>query len=407
MAHFTSGIKFGTASMRALDVDSRAMLDIENGRKRRSHLVGIASIFAIWLGLGFLAGLANLHDGRAAGFNASIWRHVTFFILLLLPLPILGSVLYLICENYRDQIIRPRNLLILLLALLFLFMPIFTLYELSYMHYRSKKTLPNSAELYVKFSTFYFLIDSMIVMLAASMQLAFAYWKINVLQFHQSYTANQEILALRLKKLRGQLEPDFLLHSLRQVADYVVVAEKKEAFRAVVRLSDMLRYVLDSQQEENLSVADEIDFLNCYVELQNLRFNDTIQIEWDLSDEKWKDYHSIPLLLYPLVDYVIETLQEHCSERPLLIRFHLCLVQSLRQPMIQVIVFCVSNCRFDGIPSERLRTARERLALSFNGMASLQFVESTFIAAQIEDAKSELPYQGLHLLFPARRIRND
>jgi sensor histidine kinase YesM len=357
-------------------------------------------IFAIWMTFALLAGVANFLDLQANGYKAMLSRQLLLFSMLFLPIPFLSSALYLLCEKYQDRIFQLRNLFLLLCFLLFLFSPLFTAYDMTYLYVRAKKSWPNSSDLLSQISISQVIVDGVIVLFAASMQIAYAYWRRTLRQFSLSTATDEEILHLRLKRLQGQLEPGFLLHSLNQVANFVLVAEQKKATRAVVRLSELLRYVLDSQHRAHLSIADEIEFLNDYLELRNLHFNHHLRIDWKLDDVDWREYQSPALLLHPIVEFAIESIQEKLAREETSIRIVICVSHST----IRISVFFSPDERAEKLSTENLKMAKERLKILYGEAATLQNAQSDVLidlaTKHIDTAYS----QGLVMEIPSQRI---
>jgi len=360
----------------------------------------IFCIFAIWVTFALLAGVANYWDLQANGYKAMLSRQLVLFSMLFLPIPFLSSALYLFCEKYQDRVFQLRNLLLLLCFLLFLFLPLFTAYEMTYLYVRAKKTWPNSSDLLSQLSISQAIIDGVILLFAVSMQIAYAYWRRTLRQFSQSTATDEEILHLRLKRLQGQLEPGFLLHSLNQVANFVLVADQKKATRAIVRLSELLRYVLDSQHRAHLSIADEIDFLNDYLELRNLHFNQHLRIDWNLDDVDWREYQSPALLLHPIVEFAIESIQENLAREETSIRIVICAAHSV----IRISVFFCPDERAGQLSTENLKMAKERLKILYGEAATLQNAQLDVPIGLATNHIDKAYSQGLVMEIPSQRI---
>src|SRR6185295_17523198 len=80
------------------------------------------------------------------------------------------------------------------------------------------------------------------------------------------------LLETELKALRQQLHPHFLFNTMNTIA--VLVREKKndEAVELVARLSTLLRMTLDNTGVQEVTVRQEVDFLERYLEIQKARF---------------------------------------------------------------------------------------------------------------------------------------
>ncbi len=110
---------------------------------------------------------------------------------------------------------------------------------------------------------------------------------------------NQQI-ETHLSALRAQINPHFLFNSLNVV--YAMALEKKEGVtKAIVQLSDILRYVIYDSDTERVSLKDEIKLLQNYVAFQNHRVETPNATNFDINieDEQFKIY---PMLLLPLLE---------------------------------------------------------------------------------------------------------
>ena len=108
-----------------------------------------------------------------------------------------------------------------------------------------------------------------------------------------------ERLASELKFLRSQISPHFLFNV---ITNMVSLARQKsdllEPF--LLKLADLLRYMLYESGEEKFLVSKEILYLESYIELQQLRFED-IQVIREIKNEN-ADCYMEPMLLIPFVE---------------------------------------------------------------------------------------------------------
>lgn len=109
-----------------------------------------------------------------------------------------------------------------------------------------------------------------------------------------------EHLTAELKFLRSQVSPHFLFSMMTNM---VALARKKSDLLepSLIKLSDMLRYMLYETEEEKSTVSKEIEYLENYIELQQLRFGDSVRIETEIEDEH-NNCTIEPMLLIPFVE---------------------------------------------------------------------------------------------------------
>ncbi len=108
-----------------------------------------------------------------------------------------------------------------------------------------------------------------------------------------------EQLNTELKFLKAQYHPHFLFNALNTIyfkMDENVVDAKK----LVEKFSDLLRYQLYDQQQQ-VTVRNELDYLEAYIDLQKERMSDSSQLQVDF-DQRLNGEKIYPLLLLPLVE---------------------------------------------------------------------------------------------------------
>ncbi|QNL52412.1 histidine kinase [Olivibacter sp. SDN3] len=105
-----------------------------------------------------------------------------------------------------------------------------------------------------------------------------------------------------LKLLRSQVNPHFLFNVLTSL---ISLARKKsdKLESSLLRLADLMQYMLYESQQDKVPLKQEIDYLNSYIALQQLRFGDDVLIEIILpEDEETKNLYVEPMLLVPFVE---------------------------------------------------------------------------------------------------------
>ena len=108
----------------------------------------------------------------------------------------------------------------------------------------------------------------------------------------------------QLQALRSQLNPHFLFNALHSIAE-LVHENPKLAEKLIVRLGELLRQVLQSSTLQEVSLADELDFIRGYVEIEQMRLGERLRVEWDVPPELLAA--RVPsLLLQPLVENAIQ-----------------------------------------------------------------------------------------------------
>ena len=148
-------------------------------------------------------------------------------------------------------------------------------------------------------------VDACLALLAFLSQAAFAAWRLGNQQMLAAEQAHTDGLALRLRVLQGQLKPHFLFNALNSISALVRTAERTMAAQALGQLSDLLGHVVHASRHSWLSVADEVAFIEAYLDMQLLRYGERLTIELDIGPGAWHALACPPLLFQPLVENAI------------------------------------------------------------------------------------------------------
>ena len=92
----------------------------------------------------------------------------------------------------------------------------------------------------------------------------------------------KESAVARLDSLRRQVDPHFLFNSLNALTSLVEENDPARAVRFIRQLSQVYRYVLDSQSQELVPLSEELQFAESYVFLQKTRLEEALQVELSL-----------------------------------------------------------------------------------------------------------------------------
>lgn len=112
-----------------------------------------------------------------------------------------------------------------------------------------------------------------------------------------------QLALARLDALRKQLQPHFLFNTLNTVS--ILIDEDTKAARdMLVRLSDLLRATLDRSKSHEVSLRQEIEFIEGYLEIERTRFQDRLTVEMEI-DPRSLDARVPDLILQPIVENAI------------------------------------------------------------------------------------------------------
>jgi len=116
----------------------------------------------------------------------------------------------------------------------------------------------------------------------------------------------KETAVARLDSLRRQVDPHFLFNSLNALTSLVEENDPARAVRFIRQLSQVYRYVLDSESQELVPLADEVRFAESYLYLQKTRLGEAIAVEMNLPAAALTSFFVPPLALQMLLENVIK-----------------------------------------------------------------------------------------------------
>jgi len=116
---------------------------------------------------------------------------------------------------------------------------------------------------------------------------------------------NQELSKAQLAALRGQMEPHFMFNTLNSITGLVREQRSDAAVNMLVGLSEFLRRATEDSHRLQVTLAEEVEYLQRYVDIQKVRFGERLQVSVDIPQEIL--HAQVPnLLLQPLVENAIK-----------------------------------------------------------------------------------------------------
>jgi len=113
----------------------------------------------------------------------------------------------------------------------------------------------------------------------------------------------EQLAKTRFEAARLQLHPHFVFNALNSVAEMLYV-DAAEAERLVLRLSSLLRTMLERSPDQLVPLRVELDFVRRYLEIEHVRFGDRLNWTVDATSDALEA--EVPaMLLQPLIDNAI------------------------------------------------------------------------------------------------------
>ena len=110
-----------------------------------------------------------------------------------------------------------------------------------------------------------------------------------------------------LKALKAQMNPHFIFNALNSIQEYIVLNEKNLASDYLGKFADLMRKYLYHSDKGSISVEDEVACLNTYLELEKVRFEDTLDYSITVANAIPVENTYIPtMIIQPYVENAIK-----------------------------------------------------------------------------------------------------
>lgn len=113
-----------------------------------------------------------------------------------------------------------------------------------------------------------------------------------------------QLAQARLSVLKNQLHPHFLFNTLNNISE-LVYKDPEAADQMIASLSDLLRISLDKLDVQEVSLQQELEFLNKYLEIEQMRFHDRLRVKYEIEADAL-DARVPNMILQPLVENAIK-----------------------------------------------------------------------------------------------------
>ncbi|MEM6687654.1 MAG: histidine kinase, partial [Bacteroidota bacterium] len=117
----------------------------------------------------------------------------------------------------------------------------------------------------------------------------------------------RELVFLKLENLRSQMNPHFIFNALNSIQEYIILNKKNLASDYLGKFADLIRTYLNHSSKGAISLQDEIDCLEMYLELEKLRFEDKLIYAIQVDEQLDTETISIPtMLIQPYVENALK-----------------------------------------------------------------------------------------------------
>jgi len=146
-----------------------------------------------------------------------------------------------------------------------------------------------------------------VLVLAGSVLLFFRLRENRIRKEEARQTAiNKQIAEIRMIALRGQMNPHFIFNSLNSIQHFITTRDKEEALNYLSKFSKLIRKILENSRENTVSISNELQLLELYIQLEQLRFSNKFDYHIAIDEKIDKENTEIPpLLIQPYIENAI------------------------------------------------------------------------------------------------------
>ncbi len=136
---------------------------------------------------------------------------------------------------------------------------------------------------------------------------------------------SKRVAEIELKALRAQMNPHFIFNCLNSINRYIIKSDKATASNYLTRFAKLIRLILDHSATETTSLQNELELLNLYIEMEQLRFEQRFDSLINIDANLNPNNIEIPtMLIQPYIENAIWHGLLHKEEKgKLLIEFRL------------------------------------------------------------------------------------
>jgi hypothetical protein len=125
-------------------------------------------------------------------------------------------------------------------------------------------------------------------------------------QERQKSEINKRIFITELRALRSQMNPHFLYNCINSIKFYIVKNEPEQASIYLNKFSKLIRKILNNSQYEFISLEEELQTLELYLEMEKLRFGDKMNYKIDIEPSLETTFIKVPtMLIQPFLENAI------------------------------------------------------------------------------------------------------
>ncbi len=123
-----------------------------------------------------------------------------------------------------------------------------------------------------------------------------------------------------LALLRTQINPHFLFNTLHNI-DALIMNNQEKASKSLIKLSDIMRYMLHESQSDFVPLEKELEYIKNYISLEELRIKNPGFLNFTISGDYYKEIKVAPMLFLPFIENAFKHSVDSDCENGIMIEF--------------------------------------------------------------------------------------
>jgi len=154
--------------------------------------------------------------------------------------------------------------------------------------------------------TFWFVSTMILLVAAITLVLSLIYIKNHQKHKRKEEEDKKKALTAELQALRAQMNPHFIFNTLASIQNYITQNNTENAVVYLSKFAKLMRATLENTKKQKITIKDEIESLELYLQLEQLRLNNKFDFKIEIDDKIDVQFDLIPaMLLQPFIENAI------------------------------------------------------------------------------------------------------
>jgi ligand-binding sensor domain-containing protein len=119
---------------------------------------------------------------------------------------------------------------------------------------------------------------------------------------HEKVVINQQVAEFKMTALRSQMNPHFIFNAIGSIQHYILKNEIKQSYNYLSKFSMLIRNILNNSRQEYISLTQEINTLQLYIELEQIRFTNPFQFNIEIDKGLDMEMDIPTMLIQPYIE---------------------------------------------------------------------------------------------------------